>query len=271
VNEILQDLSAAAILKAMDANPSVLFSRFERWPRAEVHAQPDLLWTLCDVPFALFNSVLCARLAPGEADAAIERAMARCQARGVPMLWWTGPTSTPADLGARLLAHGFGDVGPVRGMALDLRELADDRPAPPGLAVVEVAEQAKLRAWCETMICAFGFDELEPEVCCELFDSLGYAGAAPLRHFLATLDGEAVATSSLVLGGGVAGIYFVATRQAARRCGVGREITLAPLRAARALGYRVAVLQASALGAGVYRRLGFRDWCGIGQYVWGPG
>jgi len=38
----------------------------------------------------------------------------------------------------------------------------------------------------------------------------------------------------------------------------------------RALGYRMAILHSSALGAGMYRGLGFRDVCAIGQHVWAP-
>jgi GNAT superfamily N-acetyltransferase len=56
----------------------------------------------------------------------------------------------------------------------------------------------------------------------------------------------------------------------ARRKGIGATITLKPLHQAREMGYRVGVLQATEMGIGVYRRLGFEKYCQIGHYVWAP-
>ena len=44
-------------------------------------------------------------------------------------------------------------------------------------------------------------------------------------------------------------------------------MTAEPLRAARALGYRVGVLQSSEAGHSVYRRLGFADYGVVPMYL----
>ena len=82
--------------------------------------------------------------------------------------------------------------------------------------------------------------------------------------------GEPVATWFMVLGAGVAGVHGVGTLPQARRQGIGAAMAMAPLREARAMGFRVAVLRASTLGAGIYRRLGFRQCGEISIYAWWP-
>ena len=69
----------------------------------------------------------------------------------------------------------------------------------------------------------------------------------------------------------MAGIGAVTTLPEARRQGIGAAMVLAALREGRAAGYRFGVLGASEMGAGVYRKIGFREVCRSGSYVWRPG
>ena len=95
-------------------------------------------------------------------------------------------------------------------------------------------------------------------------------GQHPARRlYLGSLEREPVATALLFLGAGVAGgLYGVGTIPEARRQGIGRAMTVVPLLEARAMGYRIGVLHTSPMGEGIYRRLGFREYCKLGRYVW---
>ncbi len=63
--------------------------------------------------------------------------------------------------------------------------------------------------------------------------------------------------------GEVAGIYCVTTLPEARRRGIGRHITAAALETARAQGCTRAIVQSTEMGRGLYRRLGFGEYCRI--------
>jgi len=99
---------------------------------------------------------------------------------------------------------------------------------------------------------------------------VGLDASSPLRHYLASVDGEPVGTSSIFFGAGVAGIYDVSTLPAHRRKGIGAAITRSAMTIAREDGYRMAILHSSALGNRVYQSLGFKECCRIGQFVWIP-
>jgi GNAT superfamily N-acetyltransferase len=79
-----------------------------------------------------------------------------------------------------------------------------------------------------------------------------------------------VTTSALFFAAGVAGVYCVSTVERARRRSLGAAVTLAALHEAKDLGFSVGVLGSSEMGYGVYRRLGFEEYCRIGLYEWHP-
>jgi ribosomal protein S18 acetylase RimI-like enzyme len=266
--DILADFSPASTAAAVEANLFSLFDHLAAWSRLELHDDGACRWTLSHLPFPLFNSVVRARLDAGLADAAIEARIRACANRHVPMLWWTGPSTTPADLGDRLERHGF-VVEPAIGMAGDIRYLA----AQPGDAVIEVRrvhDAATLATWSRVLCNAFGAPQAFGDAFADLVAAVGLGPQSTFRHFLGYFNGEPAATCSLFLGAGVAGIYDVGTLPERRRRGIGAAITRAAIADAAAGGYRMAILHSSTLGAAMYRALGFTDVCAIGQYVWAP-
>jgi predicted acetyltransferase len=78
------------------------------------------------------------------------------------------------------------------------------------------------------------------------------------------IDATPVSCAMVVVTGATAGIYNVATPPEHRRRGYGAAVTWAAIEEGRRSGCDHAALQASELGAPVYRSMGFVD---VGRYV----
>jgi ribosomal protein S18 acetylase RimI-like enzyme len=83
--------------------------------------------------------------------------------------------------------------------------------------------------------------------------------APHIAAFVAYLRGEPCSCAMTLVSHGVAGVFYVATIERARRRGLGDALTRTAARAGFALGARAAWLGASEMGAGLYRRIGFSD------------
>ena len=254
------------LIRAIESNGEEFLLALGRAAGAEERDDGRVRWAIGNCPIDYHNCVVRAELTPKEADGVILESLERFRVRGVPGSWHVGPSMRPPDLGERLLAHGFDYGGDDIGMAVDLSAPREDLSVPGDLTVERVRDERDLAAWRDTLAASFGEGPVEAEWVGEMYRRVGLGDDVPWRHYLGRLDEEPVATSTLFLGAGVAGIYFVCTAERARRQGIGAAITLAALHDAREMGYRVGVLGSSEMGYPVYRRLGFREYCRIGLY-----
>jgi GNAT superfamily N-acetyltransferase len=267
MSDILKDFSTMALVKAIKADRFEWYGYLGRSPKAELHDSPNLTWLLTGVPFPLMNTVIRTQLTRENVDEIIEETVAHFKSKNVTnFTWWAEPGTQPTDLGERLVAHGFTFSEGPPGMAVDLAALNEEFAVPPNLTIEHVREAGTLKTWVRTLFRGFELPERGEGAFFDVFSGLGFD--LPLRNYVGLLDGEPVATAELFLGAGVAGIYAVATVPEARRQGIGSALTLAPLREARAIGYRIGVLGATPMGLGVYRRLGFQEYCKLSHYVW---
>ena len=182
-------------------------------------------------------------------------------------MWWVAPFDTPDDLGTRLTSAGLTLEGIAPAMVASLDDVPLDEPPPGGVEIVPVTDRATLREFL-TIVEADWLEWTGGEATPVQRRTLdAFAREIPRRfpsepvplRWLGRVDGRPVATSRVSLGGGVAGLYAILTLPSHRGRGIGRAMTLAALRAAAGIGYRIGVLQSSDLGYGVYLKLGFRD------------
>lgn len=126
--------------------------------------------------------------------------------------------------------------------------------SPNGLRISRVQTSAELGAF--RSILSHVFTISDHEVNLVLGDRV--LELANVRHYLAWLGSNAIATTSLVLSGPIAGIWNVGTLHDYRRRGVAAELMHHSISDALALGYKSSMLLASQVGLPMYERLGYR-------------
>ena len=270
MGNILGDVSVSALGSAIEANLWEFGAHLGQSSQVELHDQIDMLWYATGIASPMLNGVLRTQLAPGETDVRIKVTLDYFRSRKLPLIWWIGPSTRPADLGQHLEAHGFTLWADMLGMAIDLAALKGRSLSPSHLIIKPVEDIETLREWAHPFAVTFGFPVSTVSTFCDLFVSLGLGQHLPLHHYVGCLKGNPVACSSMFLGAGVVGIYNVATVPDERKQGIGAGLTLEPLYMARRMGYRIGILHSSPMGFNMYRRIGFEEYCKIRTYVWWP-
>jgi len=272
VTEIPSDSSAAVAIAAIENSPIEYWRTCCRYlPDAEFHDEPDLTWFVTGIASApWFNQVLRTRLAPGGHGRKVDEMLALFRRRGLPMLWSVGPSDRPTDLGSLLESRGLAAYGVLLGMAIELGAPLEGAAPTPELTIERVSDAAGLEAWVRAYVGGFEMAEAPGRALADRYGRIGVGDDSPFRHYVGSLDGRPVASSTLFLGERAAAVWHVATVPNARGRSIGTAMTLAPLAEARSLGYPLGVLFAAPMGVGVYRRLGFREYREMTQYLWSP-
>ena len=263
MDEILNDFSVRALAAAIEANLFEYFQYLGRSDNVELYNNPNMTGFFTGIPHPFMNGIFCIQLTSSDA---IEEALIPFKSRKVPFMLWIGSAAQSADWGKQLEDHGLVYYEDFSSMAADLLALNENLASPSGLTIEPVGDKETLEQWVNAALIGFELPDNSENECFDLFAGLGFD--MPLRNYVGLMDGKPVATSQLFLAAGVAGIYWVATVPEARRQGIGMALTLAPLREACAMGYRISILHPSDMGRGVYRRLGFEEYGKWSHGIW---
>ena len=230
-------------------------------PGMSVQRSDDLTIVDSGLGSDTFNKVLSSRMSGAGVDQNISQALSHFRDNGRPFTWWVGPCSRPVDLEFRLLEHGLHEQEYELGMALDLARMRPEVDLPTQTIIQPVSTEHQLMEFAKLLADL----SIPPDEAVTSFyqqsASLVLSGDGPMRFFIAYVRDEPAAVSELFLGGGVAGVHMVATRDDFRRRGLGMALTWTALHEGKRRGMRTGVLQAAPEGQPVYEKLGFEP-CG---------
>jgi GNAT superfamily N-acetyltransferase len=253
--EILTDFSDTAVDDAVVESLADYLTAQGKTPGFEWIETPDLTIFISGMEYSMFNCVLRTNLDPANADKRIAETVGLLKSRKVPFVWRIRKMDKPTDLSVLLEKVGL-KRSEEPGMAIELAKLKAPQP-PPRFMLERVKGKDRIEAYVRLLIPAYGgpLSMVEPFIKMVKHADMGNR----FRHYIGHLDGRPVATSSVLLSSGVAGLYNVATLPEARGRGIGAYMSSAPLLEALEDSYCISILQASDMGRPVYERLGFQN------------
>ncbi|GGQ04382.1 hypothetical protein GCM10010266_29940 [Streptomyces griseomycini] len=231
----------------------------DRDPDADVRDLPGIAVRWADCRFAFWNCVTLTGVGTGAGlvERRLEEAAEIMRSKSRPGFLWVFEDllddEARAGLGAAAERVGLAYAFPGTGMAGDLLPLPE--PDHPDLAFVRVTGEEHLRAFADINSRAYGFppeDGRDGLVRSALWKDRVHA-------YLGVRDGTPVACAATVEAQGRLFVLLVATDPEWQRRGYGEAVTRKALHeGARATGATRATLHATAAGAPVYPRIGFR-------------
>lgn len=259
-----QSERVAAIEQAFERH----WRHFGLYPGARLRDEDGLLWFESPIRYLPYNWVIRTRIpADRDPDAVIARVAETFLIRDVPFMWIHRPSDQPADLGARLVAHGLSLGETATGMDL---ELDSYRPQPnrSGAELVEVTEDPGLHDYEELIRTYWSVPDSERALIQTLHRYWTGARSPGLR-FVAYLEGQPVGKLFLNLEELPAqvGVYGVAVQTEARGRGVARALMDEALARAQALEARRCILHSSEMALPMYRKMGFVERCLLPVYA----
>jgi len=258
--------SEFGMIGAIETNLFGAWAQLACLPQVDYRNEADAIRFISGIPFPLCNSVMRADLAPVGIDGKIEEILLPFRERKLPMFWWIGPATKPADLGSRLEKHGLQYLDETVGMAVDLSGFPVDAEKEMPVRIREVAGEDSLQDWLAVFRTVFEVPEFVVEFFAAAMRNLWFGPDLPYRHFIGLAGGMPAAVSSVFFDAEAAGVYNVATLAEFRSRGIGTAMSRAAMNEARIKGCRWSVLHATPMGIPVYRKLGYRECCRLRIY-----
>jgi GNAT superfamily N-acetyltransferase len=263
--------SGKGISEMIENHMLTCFSWVFSSPHSRVEDTPEFLRLTSDVPHPMSNFVFRTHFPSQEVGAKIDEMIGFFKSRNLPVTWLIGSGCKPADIGQHLVSHGLTWEVDVGGMTIDLKVMNEDLAVPEDLIIKQVQNKADMDQYLIPFGKGFEFPDVVVDGWRKMDSSHGFGKRLPRTNYVGLMNGLPVSCATLFKAFDLAGIYCVASVPEMRRKGAATALIVNALREARDEGYKTGLLQAKAMGASVYRRIGFVDQpCKISWYVWQP-
>lgn len=228
---------------------------FELDPGAAIEAGPGWLFGAGSSTHPAISNAAFRRDDEVEAEEFVQRAREFFALRGRGFsIWIRAGRAEDDDLAAAAGDAGFTSVYEMPEMILSAK--LEPEPVPSGAELRRLDSEDEAPDFWAVAKEAYATNGFPPEVFAGYTNHAGLL-AGNVAAFIARVDGEPASIAMTIISDGVAGIYWVGSRENARGLGLGRAVTVAATNAGFELGADVASLQASPMGQPIYARLGY--------------
>ena len=252
------------LIEALRQNYISYFRLFDGQHGIRMHEDEETAWIISNRPPG--NHILRASFPARRADEGIDVLLRTIRGLTGGCRWLIFPADRPHDLGDRLVRRGLtvgrGDSWmfcPLQRLPLQTSDHA--------LQISRVNTGPALRAWWTASARGFSMTQRAAQLWYDAYRRHGLGADAYAVNYCGRIGRETVTTATLILAGGIAGIYDISTPPPFRNKGYASSLVCHLLAEARQRGFSHAGLHTSDAVA-FYRRLGFSVGFKEKEYFW---
>ena len=257
-------MTNSELIEALRENYIAYFRLFEGQHGILVHEGEEVAWIIANRPPG--NHILRASFDADRADERIDLLLQTLSKRTGGIRWLLFPFDQPHDLGNLLDRRGLATGNGDRWMFRPLLHLPEPR-FDCALRLTQVAARPALRSWWTASARGFGMTQRAAQVWYDAYRRHGFGKQVYALNYCGRIDRQTVTSGTLILAGGIAGIYDISTPPPFRGRGYASSLVSHLLVEARRRGYSHAGLQ-TADSEALYRRLGFEVGFEEKEFFW---
>ncbi|MHA2092012.1 MAG: hypothetical protein ACW98K_14255 [Candidatus Kariarchaeaceae archaeon] len=224
-----------------------------------------------NIPSPMLNSIILKDTNTKNLDTQLRKIQDYFQDFLGPYQLWMKP-GLSKEIDAQLKSNKYRFVGDSNGLAIELDKM-EHHDSPNSLYVQPVRDKNDFDKWVEIASYNLNLREDGKTIYNSRFKERDFKDLKSNSiKYLGWLNAEAIACSTLILGGGVVGVYddTIIPRLKRTHWGIEESMVSVPLKQAMTSGYKVGVVHSSVGDLRRYRAFGFKERFKFPRYIFSP-